>query len=476
MKTVKMSVLESDTVDVPHANLLRVGTTRPESLFVCNFHFHSSLTKQSCLLRYKDRNPFATYSRQYGRSRQSKRARQYHVKASKDRENTVLSEDSSVEEKKSFKLSSKSVPKSISSNGNEPNVDDSSTSKEADGNDDRFLTVSTGLFQFQFPRKVLLYFVPFLWGSFNPSVRYLYSLEHAPDGAFFSSSRLIVSAVCYAPFFIHELMLLLESRNNSEKVLSEENQKEGSGATTTEIDWGWLRGGTEMGVFVFFATFCQVVGLETTSAGRAAFLNQLQTVMVPLICVALGQEKITKLTAACSVLAITGVALLSGDSSPTTVSSTAGDAWQIASALFFSLYVIRVGTLAGRYKTPFLVGMKIFVQMILSVGWGVVANWDRLQHLSNFEYNLSQHELIATIGVILWTGIFCSAVSAVVQTTGQKGTPASETALILSTQPLWASALAAIFLSERFGPKGILGGALILSATALSARFKEKKQ
>ncbi len=53
-------------------------------------------------------------------------------------------------------------------------------------------------------------------------------------------------------------------------------------------------------------------------------------------------------------------------------------------------------------------------------------------------------------------------------TIGQRDVSAPEAAVIYSSEPLWASALAVVLLGERFGPMGIAGACLIIAAFFVS--------
>ena len=86
------------------------------------------------------------------------------------------------------------------------------------------------------------------------------------------------------------------------------------------------------------------------------------------------------------------------------------------------------------------------------------------------------HAVFVNMAVIAWTGIMTSAVSGWLQTKGQQFVTASESAVIFATQPLWASATAAVFLGESFGSRGITGGGLIVLATAFAALSETKSE
>lgn len=218
--------------------------------------------------------------------------------------------------------------------------------------------------------------------------------------------------------------------------------------------------------------------MQQTSASRAAFLVQLQTVIVPVLAGFLGIDAISTTTWLSSIVAVAGVALLSSDKASGAASTLTGDALEILSAMFFSTYIIRLSKFANNLPANPLVATKIVVQAALSIGWALLTELTVMFH--NNVTDASEvpvdavpwtfSDILVNIGVVLWTGLLSSAVAGWVQTKGQQGVPASEAVVIFAAQPLWASALAAVVLGESFGVKGYTGGALIVAATLIASR------
>ena len=73
-------------------------------------------------------------------------------------------------------------------------------------------------------------------------------------------------------------------------------------------------------------------------------------------------------------------------------------------------------------------------------------------------------DIMAAVPEILFAGIFGSGVAFTLQVVGQRYTTASQAAIFLSTEALFAAVFAAILLGERIPPIGYLGGVLIFSA------------
>lgn len=65
---------------------------------------------------------------------------------------------------------------------------------------------------------------------------------------------------------------------------------------------------------------------------------------------------------------------------------------------------------------------------------------------------------------LAWLGILSSAAVLAVESIAVGKLSSSETAVVFSTEPLWAAAMGAIFVGEHIGPNTFVGGALVLAA------------
>lgn len=329
------------------------------------------------------------------------------------------------------------------------------------------IDLSLGPLKLAIPSRWLLFTVPIMWGSFGPAVRLLFSQERHQDPSIFNSERLLLSTLIYMPILAAELKAFL-------------NRKDSKSADDDKERYSFFPAGIELGIYVFLANIAQVIGLQQTSASRAAFLVQLQTVIVPVMAGVIGKAKIPLNTWVSSLVAVTGVALLSSDKGHGTVSSLSGDALEVTSAFFFSAYVFRLEKYCNTVAANPLVATKIAVQAVLSIGWALFAQvGSSVVHApSDTPENVATWTLAAVAinaAVVGWTGLVSSALSGWAQTKGQQGVPASEAVVIFATQPLWASAIATVLLGETFGPQGLAGGALIVFATLLASRKNDSK-
>lgn len=331
------------------------------------------------------------------------------------------------------------------------------------------VSFSLGLFSGTIPTRWLLYSVPFLWGSFGPAVRLLFSQDPHPDPSIFNTERLLLSTLVYVPILAAEFAAF---------------RKRDTTVADPDKSFRFVTAGAELGIYVFLANVAQVIGLQQTSASRAAFLVQLQTVIVPVLSGMFGLDKISPKTWLSSLVAVAGVALLSSDKGHGTVSSLTGDALEVLSAVFFSTYIIRLGRYCNEVPANPLVATKIAVQAVLSIAWAALSEIGIFLHHAPTEVSGGAEDMVSwtfmavlvNLAVVMWTGLLSSAAAGWAQTRGQQGVPASEAVVIFATQPLWASALAAIVLGESFGAKGFAGGAMIVAATLIAGQSDTSKE
>lgn len=325
------------------------------------------------------------------------------------------------------------------------------------------------------PGRVLYYSVAFFWGSFSPAVRALYALKHPPSPAVFNTVRLMLSSVTFLPTWRREY------RRARRKV------RRGERLDWHSAEYMWLRGGLELGCFVFLGNVTQVIGLEYTPASRAAFLVQLQTVIIPLLASVFGGEgrppRIPARTLFTSVMAFVGVFLLSQDKTNSAsgaaaagdgaTSSLLGDALEVAAAFLFSVYVLRLDRYARRVRdtTP-LAATKIAVQTACSFLWALFGGGAAAIIAQHDLTQLGVYDVLVTVAVVAWSGLLVSAFTGFALPQCQRTVSVAEGGVILATQPLFATALSVVFLGEQLGWRGVLGGCVITAATVISSLAK----
>jgi len=243
----------------------------------------------------------------------------------------------------------------------------------------------------------------------------------------FVGSRFLVAAICVLPFAWRE-------------------QRKASSNLETKhwLGFGWV------GLMLFATITAQQFGLLTTSVTNSGFLTGLYVVMTPILGIVLFRQFPHLVVWPAAFCTFCGIFLLSGG---TLAGLTTGDWLTILAAFFASLqglFVARSVSQTGRPIT--LAATQFAVCACLGLAGAFVFEPVEWAALSG-----------AAIEV-LYAGIFSGAVAFTLMAIGLRYTTASQAAIFLSSEAVFAAMFGALFLGERLPPTGLIGCALILVA------------
>mmetsp|Transcript_43554 Transcript_43554/g.49409 ORF Transcript_43554/g.49409 Transcript_43554/m.49409 type:complete len:462 (+) Transcript_43554:62-1447(+) len=319
--------------------------------------------------------------------------------------------------------------------------------------------------------------VPIAWGTYSPVVKYLYQVEPVIPGIVFSAAYYIVASI------VLNTIIQLQSNNNKEEVISDETDNSFP-----------VRGGIELGLYLFIANALQVTGLETVQADRAGFLVQLTTIIVPFLQAILSDKSLKSISirtwSAC-VLAFLGVLVMGFDGKEVAVNNllqqaltlSRGDLLIVAAAVLYSFHVVRLSRYA-RTTTPLkLAASKSNTEAVLSIA--VVSYLlfvGQQQDVTTFVTDLSAGLQSGTITLttltpailaVLWTGIVTCAYTIFAQSYGQARISPTEANLLYTIQPLYTAFFGFLLLNEKLGRAGIVGALFIASAVYIVCKEEE---
>ncbi len=214
--------------------------------------------------------------------------------------------------------------------------------------------------------------------------------------------------------------------------------------------WLWM---SAAGTVLFLASALQQAGLLTTSAANAGFLTSLYVVLVPLVVFVGWRQKPPRLALFAVAVAAAGAFLLSTAGQ---FSVKPGDALELAGAGFWALHVVLLGKFASTYDAiSFSIGQ-------LMIGSGL--NWFAGAVAEPLPWPLPMPLLVS----ILYTAVISLALGYTLQIWGQKHTPPTDAAIILSLESVFAAGAGALVLGESLSPIQIAGCALIILAAILA--------
>jgi len=343
---------------------------------------------------------------------------------------------------------------------------------------------------------LVLFTVPLSWGTYVPVVRYLYAIQPPVPGFVFSA--------CYYSLASITTLALAFWQSRKEKM---------DGTQETVKDTFPIRGGIELGSYLFIANCFQVIGLQTVESDRAGFLVQLTTVFVPFVEALFAGDLLSvplRTWSAC-FFALLGLFVMGLDgrvvSDPLSTffaalsSLSRGDALIICAAILYTLHVVRLGAYA-RETTPMkLAASKATVETIFSVllvgglaafssvvgegsgliGFAASMGKEIISFFSSFKAGLIDGRLtidvlLPAIGAIFWTGWITCAYTIYAQSFGQSRVSPTSANLIYTFQPIFTALFGWLLLGETMGPSGFIGGAIIAFSVYMvaSASFDEK--
>lgn len=208
-----------------------------------------------------------------------------------------------------------------------------------------------------------------------------------------------------------------------------------------------LWGGGLAGLALFGGTSMQQIGLIYTTAGKAGFITGLYVVLVPIIGRLL-RQKIGSSVWAGMALAIAGLYLLSVTGSLTI---GRGDLFVLGGAFFWAVHVHLIGYLAKRTNPLHIAFLQLVICSVLS-----------LLAAALFE-EMAVASIRRAALPILYGGILSVGVAFTLQILGQRASPPSHAAIVMSLETVFAALSGYVVLNEHLTPRGLAGCALMLA-------------
>jgi drug/metabolite transporter (DMT)-like permease len=205
--------------------------------------------------------------------------------------------------------------------------------------------------------------------------------------------------------------------------------------------------GLTTGATLFFSYVTQTLGLKTIAAGKAAFITGLSVVLVPIISSFLLRKTPEKASVIGVMSATVGLALMSLEL-PFHVES--GDLLIFLCAIGFAVHILLVGKYSGKTDPVLFSAIQI---LVVSAGSFVAAV-------------LLEYPILVpreAWGAILGTALFATAFAILAQSSVQRYTTATHTALIFSAEPVFGALFAYLLAGELLTLREILGSACILA-------------
>src|SRR6202042_2110732 len=208
----------------------------------------------------------------------------------------------------------------------------------------------------------------------------------------------------------------------------------------------YLAGGAMVGLCLAAGYSFQTAGLARTTPTKSAFITGLIVVIVPLLCAlpmmrTASMRRPSLFAFAGAALAFAGILLLTTPSHTPwmalLVSINTGDLLTLLCALGFALHVVALAHISPRLPLGALAVLQLaFCTLIMAA---------LLPAFEHPRLDLSPRLVIA----LLITGVLATAVAFTVQSWAQQHLSATQTALILALEPVFAFLTSYLFYGER---------------------------
>ena len=275
---------------------------------------------------------------------------------------------------------------------------------------------------------LLLLLTSFIWGlSFVAQ-----SVSTESIGAFtFNGIRMVLGAIVLIPVAFKTLKIHVKDKEYMKRT---------------------IKGGLLMGLFLAAASMTQQIGIETTDAGKAAFITSLYMIIVPFISRIFG-KKIEKKIWVCALIALAGMYMLclSGG-----MSISRGDLYLFACAILFSCHILVIEKVSKDSDGVELSMFQFFFGGLMCLIGMLIFERPDLSSIKEASLPLA------------YAGFLSCGVAYTLQTVAQKYVQASKATLALSLESVWAAIGGALILSERLSLNELIGCALVFLAVLLA--------
>ena len=210
-----------------------------------------------------------------------------------------------------------------------------------------------------------------------------------------------------------------------------------------------------LGVALFAGYAFQTAGLHLTTPAKAGFITGLSVVIVPLFAALILRQPPSRNAWLGVGLAVVGLAFLTLQPG---LQVAPGDLLVLACAFAFAAHILLTGYFAPRYDPLSLTLGSIITVAILSGAAALI-----------FDRPLDPAALTPSVlFAAAFTGVLATSVAFGLQTSAQRFTTATHTALIFAAEPVFAGLFSFLLIGEVLGLKQVLGCLLILAGMVVA--------
>lgn len=220
-----------------------------------------------------------------------------------------------------------------------------------------------------------------------------------------------------------------------------------------ELDKNYIKGGAIMGLCLAAAYTLQTYGLVYTTPGKNAFLTATYCILVPFLCWLLFKKKPDRYNVSAAVICLVGMGFVCLNDD---LSVNLGDMLTVSCGLFFGLHIIATSHYVECRNVLLLTMLQFAVAGALCLVFAML-----------FEPRPANIPGSSWVSIAYLT-VVCTGVCFFLQTVGQKYTPPSAVAVIMTLESVFGTALSIIMGQENITVKIAFGFCLIFVAIFIS--------
>ena len=220
-----------------------------------------------------------------------------------------------------------------------------------------------------------------------------------------------------------------------------------------ELDKNYIKGGAIMGLCLAAAYTLQTYGLVYTTPGKNAFLTATYCILVLFLCWLLFKKKPDRYNVSAAVICLVGMGFVCLNDD---LSVNLGDMLTVSCGLFFGLHIIATSHYVECRNVLLLTMLQFAVAGALCLVFAML-----------FEPRPANIPGSSWVSIAYLT-VVCTGVCFFLQTVGQKYTPPSAVAVIMTLESVFGTALSIIMGQENITVKIAFGFCLIFVAIFIS--------
>jgi len=220
-----------------------------------------------------------------------------------------------------------------------------------------------------------------------------------------------------------------------------------------------FKNGVILGILFAGGYLLQTVGLKYTSVTKSAFITGMSVVLTPFAFKFVIKKPIKAWQWVGVIISFIGLWIFTN---PTIDNINIGDVFTLISTIFWALYLTYMDVYTKDITKYEHTIQLVFMQFLIAAPIGLIGHF--AFDMANFKFHLTSNLIVA----LLYNGILASIILTIIHTSVQKYTTPVKAALIFTTEPVFATILAIIIISEIVTFREITGGIIIISAVIVS--------